>query len=69
MLWGCHFSNFKPVLDQIPEFEFFEENSAFCEVFFFGLKLDNFEKLCIKIAIKIQGRGYFLKKFVGFGPK
>ena len=60
MLWGCHFSNFKPILGQIPEFELFGS--------FFSLKLDNFEKLCIKNCNRNPRDGSFFEKFYEIWP-
>ena len=60
MLWGCHFSNFKPILGQIPEFELFGS--------FFSLKLDNFEKLCIKNCNRNPRDGSFFEIFYEIWP-
>ena len=60
MLWGCHFSNFKPILGQIPEFELFGS--------FFSLKLDNFKKLCIKNCNRNPRDGSFFEIFYEIWP-
>ena len=55
-----HFLNFKPILGQIPEFEFFGS--------FFSLKLDNFDKLCIKNCNRNPRDGSFFEIFYEIWP-